>query len=106
MGRYVGRLIAARIVGRPAPAPFRYRHYGTLAAIGRRAALVSIGRFELTGFAGWVFWSIIHIYFLIGARNRLVVAINWLWDYLTFQRGARLINQAKPRPRGAGDVAA
>jgi NADH dehydrogenase len=100
MGRYVGRAIAARVAGRPAPAPFRYRHYGDLAAIGRRAAIVSIGRFRLRGFLGWLFWSIIHIYFLIGTRHRLVVAFEWLWDYLTFQRGARLITDYAPPPHG------
>jgi len=96
MGRYVGRAIAARVAGRPAPGPFRYRHYGDLATIGRRAAIVSIGRFRLRGFLGWLFWSIIHIYFLIGTRHRLMVAFEWLWDYLTFQRGARLITDYMP----------
>ncbi|HEV2956741.1 MAG TPA: NAD(P)/FAD-dependent oxidoreductase [Xanthobacteraceae bacterium] len=96
MGRYVGRAIAARVAGRPAPAPFRYRHYGNLAAIGRRAAIVSIGAFHLRGFIGWLFWSIIHIYFLIGTRHRLMVAFEWFWDYLTFQRGARLITDYTP----------
>ena len=96
MGRYVGRAIAARAAGRPAPRPFRYHHYGDLATIGRRAAIVSIGRFRLRGFLGWLFWSIIHIYFLIGTRHRLMVAFEWFWDYLTFQRGARLITDYMP----------
>jgi NADH dehydrogenase len=91
MGRYVGRLIDARVRGRPAPPPFVYRHYGDLATIGRKAAVVKLGRISLTGFIGWVFWSVAHIYFLIGVRNRFVVAFTWLWSYLTFQRGARLI---------------
>lgn len=97
MGHYVGRLIAARIAGKPAGAPFRYRHQGDLAAIGRHAAVVKLGRLELRGFIGWVFWSAIHIFFLIGNRERLVVAINWLWNYLTFQRGARLITRVPPQ---------
>ena len=92
MGRYIGRLIAARANGRDWTEPFRYRHEGDLAAIGRRAAVVKIGRFELTGFFAWWFWGIAHIYFLIGLRNRFVVAINWLWSWLTFRRGARLIS--------------
>jgi NADH:quinone reductase (non-electrogenic) len=104
MGRYVGRAIAARVAGRPAPGPFRYRHYGDLATIGRRAAIVSIGKFRLRGFIGWVFWSVVHIYFLIGTRHRLMVAFEWFWDYLTFQRGARLITDyappAIPPPKG------
>ena len=99
MGRYVGRAIVARVAGRPAPGAFRYRHYGDLATIGRRAAIVSIGRFRLRGFLGWLFWSVIHIYFLIGTRHRLMVAFAWLWDYLTFQRGARLITDYAPPMR-------
>jgi NADH:ubiquinone reductase (H+-translocating) len=96
MGRYVGGAIAARVEGRAAPAPFRYRHYGDLATIGRRAAIVSFGRFRLRGFLGWLFWSVVHIYFLIGTRHRVMVSFEWLWDYLTFQRGARLITDYMP----------
>ncbi len=91
MGQYVGKLIAARIAARPVPTPFRYMHLGELATIGRRAAVVKLGRLQLRGFIGWMFWSVAHIYFLIGLRNRFVVAFIWFWDYLTFQRGARLI---------------
>jgi NADH:ubiquinone reductase (H+-translocating) len=94
MGRYVGELIAARVEGRPAPAPFAYHHLGDLATIGRKSAVVELGPIRLTGFIGWLFWSAVHIYFLIGLRNRFVVAVNWLWSYLTFQRGARLIGVA------------
>jgi NADH dehydrogenase len=91
MGKYVGKLISARIAGREWQKPFRYMHLGELATIGRRAAVVKFGALELKGFVGWLFWSLAHIYFLIGLRNRFVVAFNWFWDYLTFQRGARLI---------------
>jgi len=91
MGKYVGKLIAARIAGRAWQKPFQYMHLGELATIGRRAAVVKFGALELRGFVGWLFWSLAHIYFLIGLRNRFVVAFNWFWDYLTFQRGARLI---------------
>jgi NADH dehydrogenase len=91
MGKYVGNLISARIARRGTPKPFHYVHLGDLATIGRRAAVVKFGRLELRGFLGWVFWSLAHIYFLIGLRNRFVVAFNWFWDYITFQRGARLI---------------
>jgi NADH:ubiquinone reductase (H+-translocating) len=94
MGRYAGRVIAARVSGLPAPAPFAYHHLGELATIGRKSAVVKLGVFQLTGFLGWLFWSAVHIYFLIGLRNRFVVALNWLWSYLTFQRGARLIGTA------------
>jgi NADH dehydrogenase len=92
MGNYIGKLIAARVAGRESSEPFHYKHAGDLAAIGRRAAVVKIGRFELTGFFGWLFWGVAHIYFLIGLRNRFVVAITWLWSWLTFRRGARLIS--------------
>jgi NADH dehydrogenase len=94
MGQYVGKVIAARVRGRPAPGPFVYHHLGELATIGRKSAIVKLGVFQLTGFLGWLFWSAVHIYFLIGMRNRFVVALNWLWNYVTFQRGARLIGTA------------
>jgi NADH dehydrogenase len=98
MGRYVGKLIAARIAGRSGPAPFHYMHLGELATIGRHAAVVKLGRLRLKGFIGWLFWSVVHIYFLIGLRNRFIVAFSWLWSYLTFQRGARLITNARREP--------
>jgi NADH:ubiquinone reductase (H+-translocating) len=91
MGRYVGRLIAARAAGWGPGPPFRYRNYGDLATIGRKAAVVDLGALRLTGLIGWLFWSAIHIYFLIGLRNRFIVAFTWGWSYLTRQRGARLI---------------
>jgi NADH:ubiquinone reductase (H+-translocating) len=100
MGAYVGRLISARVAGRTPPPPFRYRHLGDLATIGRNAAVVKLGRLELTGFLGWVFWSLVHIYFLIGVKNRFIVAFTWLWDYVTFHRGARLITEVPPPGRG------
>ena len=99
MGRYVGRLIAAHVAHQPLPPPFRYRHMGHLATIGRQAAVVKLGRFELTGSLGWLFWSVVHIYFLIEARDRFIVACTWLWEYVTFQRGARLITQVSPADR-------
>ena len=91
MGKYVAKVISARVAGRELPKAFHYVHLGDLATIGRRAAVVKFGRLELKGFAGWLFWSVAHIYFLIGIRNRFLVAFNWFWDYATFQRGARLI---------------
>jgi len=98
MGQYVGKLIAARLAGptqsNSKSKPFRYMHLGDLATIGRRAAVVNFGILQLHGFIGWLFWSVAHIYFLIGIRNRFIVAFSWLWSYLTFQRGARLITYA------------
>ncbi len=93
MGRYVGELIRARVEGGPEPKPFVYRHAGDLTTIGRKSAVVKLSRLELTGYIGWLFWGVAHIYFLIGIRNRFVVAITWLWSYLTYQRGARLITE-------------
>lgn len=105
MGRYAGKLIAARIAGQPSE-PFRYRHMGDLATIGRRAAIVSFHGFKLKGFIAWLFWGVAHIYFLIGLKNRFIVAFTWFWDFITFSRGARLITEfsegakpaAKPPP--------
>lgn len=102
MGKYVAKVIAARIAGTPPPAPFRYVPLGELATVGRRAAVVKLGWLELTGFLGWLFWSVVHIYFLIGLRNRFVVAFTWLWSYLTFQRGARLITHSESDGRRTG----
>ena len=90
-GAYIARVIAARLAGKPPPAPFRYRDFGNLATIGRREAVVDFGWLHLTGRLAWLVWGAAHIYFLIGFRNRMVVAIDWLWSYLTYKRGARLI---------------
>src|SRR5712692_9719192 len=89
-GQYVADLLMARARGNDMPA-FRYRDFGAMATIGRKCAVAQIGRFKLSGFLAWVLWSVAHIYFLIGFRNRLAVATNWAWNYLTFQRGTRLI---------------
>ena len=89
-GAYIARLIELGLQGRSV-APFRYRDFGSLATIGRKRAVVQIGAFKLSGFLAWLLWSVAHIFFLIGFRNRVVVAMNWAWNYLTFQRGTRLI---------------
>jgi NADH dehydrogenase len=92
MGRHVGRSIARRIAGRgDARQAFQYHDAGSMATIGRGAAVAEIKGVKLSGFPAWLLWAVAHVYFLIGARNRLVVATNWLWSYLTFDRGARLI---------------
>ena len=90
-GAYVARVIRARIAGRRDPPPFRYRDRGKLATIGRRAAIIEFGPLRLSGRLAWWLWGLAHIYFLISLRNRLIVAIQWLWSYVTFERGARLI---------------
>ena len=96
MGSYVGKLIIKQLAGESLP-PFRYRHPGDLATIGRRAAVVNLHRVHLKGVVGWLFWSLVHIYFLIGLRYRFLVAFTWLWDFLTYQRGARLITEVPPQ---------
>jgi NADH:ubiquinone reductase (H+-translocating) len=95
-GRYAARVIRALVDGRKAPPPFRYHHLGNLATIGRKAAIADFGRLHLSGRIAWLLWGMVHIYFLIGFRNRLVVALDWLWAYLTFERGSRLITGPAP----------
>ena len=90
MGRYVGVAIRARLAGRE-PAAFRYRDYGTLATIGRKAAVVDIGPFRMSGRLAWWFWLTAHLFFLIGFRNRLAVMLTWALSYYTRQRYARII---------------
>ncbi len=91
MGRYAARSIARHIHNRPPLPPFRYRDYGNLATLGRKAAVAEFGPLRLSGFPAWLLWSLIHIYFLIGHRNRLGVILDWAWAYVTYDRGARLI---------------
>jgi NADH dehydrogenase len=98
MGSYVARSIRAQIDGKH-PKPFRYRHYGNLATIGRSRAVIDFGWLRLRGWLAWWIWGSAHIYFLISMRNRALVALQWLWSYLTFQRGARLITGDKKIPR-------
>src|SRR5207245_7284211 len=90
-GTYVARVLRARLSGKPAPKPFRYRNFGTMATIGRRAAVADFGWFRISGTLAWLLWCVVHVSFLIGFRNRLVVILDWLWSYVTFQSGARLI---------------
>jgi NADH dehydrogenase len=92
-GAYVARVIRARLGAKAAPEPFRYRHQGSLATIGKRAAVIDFGRIKLTGALAWWIWGLAHIYFLIGTRSRLAVAWSWLWIYLSGQHSARLITQ-------------
>jgi NADH dehydrogenase/putative oxidoreductase len=90
-GRYVASVIKARIEGRPPPAPFRYRHAGSLATIGRKAAVAEFGRLRLSGALAWWVWGLVHVLFLSGMRNRMVVALEWFWAYLTYRPSTRLI---------------
>jgi NADH:ubiquinone reductase (H+-translocating) len=94
-GKAVAEVIRGRIEGRPV-APFCYRDPGSLATIGRKKAVVQFRRIRLSGYLAWWLWCLAHIYFLIGFRNRLVVAMNWAWTYVTSQRGTRLITGPAP----------
>ena len=97
-GRHAARVIRARLAGRPAPGPFRYHHDGSLAQIGKRKAVIDFGWIRLRGAIAWWLWGIAHIYFLVGVRSRLSVALNWLWIHARNQRSARLITRdSKPR---------
>jgi len=95
-GRYVAESIKARLRGGTL-GPFRYKHAGSLAQIGKRKAVIELGRIKLRGTIAWWIWGIAHIYFLIGLRNRLSVAISWLWIHARDQRAARLITQGSSK---------
>jgi NADH:ubiquinone reductase (H+-translocating) len=95
-GRYVAQTIKKRLGGGKA-APFRYKHAGSLAQIGKRLAVIDFGRIKLRGTIAWWIWGIAHIYFLIGIRHRLSVALSWLWIYARDQRTARLITQGSSK---------
>ena len=90
MGNHVATSIAARLKGTTAK-PFRYRDFGNLATIGRKAAVVDVHGFHVRGLLAWLFWLFAHVFFLIGFRNRLAVLLNWSWAYWTYQRGARIV---------------
>ncbi|HWX04442.1 MAG TPA: NAD(P)/FAD-dependent oxidoreductase [Bradyrhizobium sp.] len=98
-GRYVADTIKARLRGETLP-PFHYSHAGSLAQIGKRKAVIDFGRFKLRGALAWWIWGIAHIYFLIGLRHRLSVALSWLWIYARDQRAARLITQGSSKVAG------
>ena len=97
-GRHAARNVARLVRGDPT-LPFRYRDKGLMATIGRAAAVARIGRLELSGLVAWLAWLLVHIFFLIGFRNRVAVILQWAWSYLTFKRGARLITDTAERWR-------
>ncbi len=103
-GCYVAKLIRRRLKARKAPKnrgadlPFRYFDKGNLATVGRTYAVADLGKIKLSGLIAWFAWVVVHIYYLIGFRNRLVVLMEWAWAYLTFQRGARIITIENPEP--------
>ncbi|WP_050403082.1 NAD(P)/FAD-dependent oxidoreductase [Bradyrhizobium embrapense] len=95
-GRYVAALIKARLEGKTLP-PFRYKHAGSLAQIGKKKAVIDFGWLKLRGSLAWWIWGLAHIYFLIGVRHRIAVAMNWLWIHTRDQRAARLITQGSSK---------
>jgi NADH dehydrogenase len=112
-GRYLARIIRDDLAGKPRP-PFHFVDKGQLATIGRSRAVAEVGRLKMGGFLAWVLWLVVHIYYLTGFRNRLLVVLQWAWFYLTFHRGARLILERQWRadapktgekPPGANDAA-
>ncbi|HET7803190.1 MAG TPA: NAD(P)/FAD-dependent oxidoreductase [Pseudolabrys sp.] len=90
-GDYVGHALAAQARGKPLPRPFRFRNRGNTAIIGRNAAVFDFGRWHLKGRLAWFLWAFVHVYLLVGFENRLQVVAHWLWSYITYERGARLI---------------
>lgn len=100
-GKYVGDLIRNELRGEPRK-NFRYWDKGSLATIGRAAAVAQFGRIHISGFVAWLSWLFVHIFFLIGFRNRLLVFIQWAWSYVTYERGARLITGETDLPGWTG----
>jgi NADH dehydrogenase len=90
-GRYVAKVVTARIAGRSPPPPFAYRDAGNLATIGRKSAVIEFPLITLRGFLAWWLWGIAHIFFLVGVPSPVLISLRWLWEYLTYGRGARLI---------------
>jgi NADH dehydrogenase len=107
-GAYAAKAIMDKLRGKATPA-FSYADYGSMATVGRKAAIADFRGLHLKGFIGWLVWSAAHVYFLIGFRNRIAVTLDWAWSYLTFERGARLITgdiAARARPPAAKREAA
>jgi NADH dehydrogenase len=98
-GQHVAETIRRRLQGDTKPRAFRYRHSGNLATIGKRSAVTDFGWIKFRGWLAWWIWGLAHIYFLIGLRNRLAVALSWLWIYVTGTRSACLITQVDHRVR-------
>jgi NADH dehydrogenase len=89
-GRYVAKAVGRDLRGQPRP-DFHYFDKGNLATIGRAAAVAEIRKLHISGYFAWLAWLFVHVFFLIGFRNRLIVLLEWAWSYFTYERGARLI---------------
>jgi NADH dehydrogenase/putative oxidoreductase len=103
-GAYVAKVLRARLRGGAPPPPFRYRHQGSLATIGRKSAIADFGWITLTGALAWWLWGAVHILFLLNMRNRFAVMLGWAWSYFTFDIGVRLITEDRTRPRSAAEA--
>jgi NADH dehydrogenase len=99
-GRFVARQIARSLRGQTREL-FAYRDKGSMATIGRSRAVVEVGSLRLSGFLAWLFWLLVHIYYLIDFRNRVLVLVDWTWAYFAYERGARLITGREPEPEPA-----
>ena len=102
-GRYAARVIRGRLRSRPVP-PFRYRDKGNLATIGRAAAVADVRGLRLSGFVAWIAWLVVHLWYLIGFQNRVVVVVRWMFSFVTHGRGARLINELPEATDGPGPL--
>ena len=102
MGRHAARAIKSDMAGE-SRSGFRYRNKGSLATIGRARGVAHFPRLDFSGFPAWFAWLAIHIFYLIGFRNRFFVLVSWAWSYLTFRRGARIITEVPPTP-GVGEA--
>jgi NADH:ubiquinone reductase (H+-translocating) len=96
-GRYVAKLIQNRLLGRVQP-PFHYRDYGIMATIGRARAVALVGPLTLSGFPAWLAWLFIHLMYIVEFQNRLLILLQWAWNYFTWNRAARLITDEAPLP--------
>ena len=105
MARHVARIVERELASTASPPsttrpPFRYRDKGTMATIGRSAAVAKVGPFEFGGFFAWLAWLFVHLVFLIGFDNKLTVLVQWAYSYVTYKRGARIIIGAAAGPKG------
>ncbi|OEK03049.1 NADH dehydrogenase [Roseivirga sp. 4D4] len=90
-GKYLGKVMKHVISGRNYQKPFRYKDKGSLATIGKRRAVADLGKFRFAGYLAWILWSVVHLFSISGFRNKLMVGLNWAWNYMTFDKGNRLI---------------
>jgi NADH dehydrogenase len=95
-GRYIGQSIVRRLAGKPSK-PFVYRHFGSMATVGRGRAVAEMGPVRMSGFLAWMAWLVVHLVALIGFSNKALVLTQWSWNYLTRSRSARLITGQMPQ---------